>query len=130
MKVFFADLCCLSYLLFKNLGPGRGPRRRHPARTLNLFRTQKKRDPAILPRTTAVADPEFPCAWKQLLKFLPPKPRRWDKSGGPSPPRTPAHRSSPRKETRCARGREAWKLSRRERFARKPQTSASSVESS
>jgi hypothetical protein len=41
-----------------------------PARTLNLFLTQEKGDPAILPHTTAVADPEFPCAWKQLRKFF------------------------------------------------------------
>jgi hypothetical protein len=33
----------------------------------------------------------------------PPSPAGWDKSGGPSPPRTPARRTSPRKETRCAR---------------------------
>ena len=94
-----SDLCCLSYLLFKKSWSGaagdpfslskkdphpggddfcsrRGsyPRRRAP-RTLNLLRTQTKAHPVILPRQTSVADPEFPCAWKQLLKFLLPKAR-------------------------------------------------------
>jgi hypothetical protein len=32
VKAFFADLCCLSYLLFTNLPPGGSP-----ARTLNLL---------------------------------------------------------------------------------------------
>ena len=49
--------------------------RRAPRGPLNLLRTQTKADPVILPRQTSVADPEFPCAWKQLLKFLLPKAR-------------------------------------------------------